>query len=64
MLRALFFTLIFSAGLLPGLAAANTPPIADAGADQTILRGEIAILNGTGSDPDGAPVVGYQWAVC
>ena len=59
MLRTLFFTLIFPAGLLPGLAAANTLSIADAGADRTILRGEIAIMNTTGS----APIGGCQWTV-
>ena len=42
-------------------AAANIPPVADAGADQTItLPVNSIILTGSGSDVDGT-IAGYQW---
>jgi len=41
--------------------AANVPPVADAGADQTITEGDTVTLNGSGSnDPDGT-IVSYEW---
>jgi hypothetical protein len=43
--------------------AANEPPLADAGLDQTVDRGATVLLDGTGSrDPDGE-IVSYQWTV-
>jgi len=40
---------------------ANQPPIANAGADQTVNENTAVTLNGTGSsDPDGS-IVSYQW---
>lgn len=42
----------------PGL---NIVPIADAGGDQTVKRGETVILDGSGStDPDGE-IIAYKW---
>ncbi|MCF7741091.1 MAG: choice-of-anchor D domain-containing protein [Candidatus Marinimicrobia bacterium] len=42
----------------------NTPPIADAGGDQTADVGESLNLDGTGSyDPDGSPIVDYNWTL-
>lgn len=39
----------------------NTPPTANAGADQSItLPTSIATLTGSGNDPDGA-IIGYSW---
>ena len=35
------------------LASVNRAPIADAGIDQTVSRGQTVYLNGSGSDPDG-----------
>ena len=40
--------------------ALNRPPLADAGADQTMDEGEIVIVNGSGSDPDG-DLLSYRW---
>ncbi len=43
-------------------ANANVPPVANAGADITIVKGGTAQFNGTGSyDPNGS-IVSYQWS--
>ena len=43
--------------------SANHPPTADAGRDQSALRGALVALDGTQShDPDGAPLT-FQWTV-
>ena len=40
----------------------NTPPVADAGADQTVALGDTVFLDGTGSsDADGDPIL-YGWS--
>ena len=40
--------------------AANLPPVASAGANQSVASGAAVTLNGSGSDPDGS-VAGYAW---
>jgi hypothetical protein len=41
----------------------NHPPVANAGADQTVTAGELAILDGSASyDPDGGNIT-YQWTL-
>lgn len=40
----------------------NTPPTADAGADQEVTLGETAQLNGTGTDADGDALT-YAWSI-
>ena len=41
-------------------AAANLPPVASAGTNQSVASGAAVTLNGSGSDADGT-VVGYAW---
>ena len=38
----------------------NSPPTADAGADQTVSEGDLVTMSGTASDPDGDSLT-YQW---
>src|SRR5262245_28872839 len=41
----------------------NHPPVANAGADQTVIRGSTVTLNGSGSsDPDGHPLK-FAWTL-
>lgn len=41
----------------------NDPPEADAGPDQTVIKGETVVLDGSVSaDPEG-PIVGYFWSI-
>ena len=50
--------------LLPATAMAqNQPPVADAGEDQQIFLGDVAVLNGTAVDGDGDPIIGWEWNV-
>ncbi|MEB8330800.1 hypothetical protein OO009_15715, partial [Flavobacteriaceae bacterium KMM 6897] len=45
-----------------GSGSTTGPPVADAGADQTItLPTNSATFNGTGTDPDGGAISSYQW---
>jgi hypothetical protein len=48
---------------VPAVAAANHPPIADAGDDQTALVNELLELEGSATDPDGDPIVDWLWSV-
>ncbi len=41
----------------------NCPPVADAGDDQTVFVGQAATLEGTATDPDRDPIVGWMWAI-
>ena len=43
--------------------AQNSPPVADAGPLQTIFLGDSVTLHGTATDPDGDPIIGWQWEV-
>lgn len=54
----LFFMLSFS-----GFAIAQEPPVADAGADQTILLDTTTLLEGSATDPNGDPIVKWLWTV-
>ncbi len=46
--------------VFPALALAqNTPPVADAGPDQTISVNETPRLEGSASDPDGNDIAFY-----
>jgi hypothetical protein len=45
------------------VAAANQPPVADAGDDQTALVNELLELEGSATDPDGDPIVAWLWSV-
>ena len=50
--------------LLPAVALAhNTPPVADAGEDQTIFVGEATLLQGSAFDADGNPILTWSWTV-
>ena len=44
------------------ITSVNDPPIADAGADQTVAEGATVTLNGSGNDPDGDDnALTYTW---
>ena len=48
----------------PGENAANLPPVANAGTDQTVQVGDVAILDGTESyDPDENYPLSYAWQI-
>jgi PKD repeat protein len=58
-LVAVFFVLV-----VPVMALAqNNPPVADAGEDQTIFVNDSVTLQGSATDPDGHPIVGWEWEV-
>ncbi len=40
----------------------NHPPVADAGADQYVDEGDTVYLSGSGSDPNGDPIVEWRWS--
>ncbi len=42
---------------------ANSPPFANAGPDQTVYLGDTVYLHGSGTDPDGDPIVGWDWVM-
>lgn len=45
------------------LAQVNHPPVADAGPDQSLYLGDIAILHATATDPDGDAIVAWEWSM-
>jgi hypothetical protein len=50
--------------LFPSTALAqNQSPVADAGPDQTGFLNESVTQQGSASDPDGHPIVGWEWEV-
>ncbi len=50
--------------VFPALALAqNTPPVVDAGPDQTMFPGEAVALQGSATDPDGNDIASYLWTV-
>jgi PKD repeat protein len=50
--------------VIPALAAAqNSPPIADAGPDQSVFVDAVAVLQGSATDPDNDTIVGWLWSV-
>jgi hypothetical protein len=44
-----------------GSGTANQSPVASAGANQSVAQGATVTLNGSGTDPEGAPIT-YDWA--
>lgn len=40
----------------------NDPPVADAGEDQYVDEGDTVHLSGAGDDPNGDPIVEWQWS--
>ena len=44
----------------PDLQPINSPPLAHAGADQTVLPGSTVVIGGSGSDPDGDSLT-FSW---
>ena len=62
------FDLAVSDGLLTHVdsvtltVAANQPPVADAGADQTVIVGNAVTLEGSGTDPNPGTTLTYAWA--
>jgi hypothetical protein len=44
-----------------GSGTANQSPVANAGANQSVAQGATVTLNGSGTDPEGAPI-SYDWA--
>lgn len=50
--------------LIPSVAwSQNTPPIANAGAPQTIFLGTSTVLQGSATDPDGDAIVSWFWSI-
>lgn len=56
-------TMLFCLSCTPLVQAQNSPPIVDAGPDQTIYVGEYTLLPGSGWDPDGNFIVKWLWTV-
>jgi PKD repeat protein len=49
---------------VPGIALAqNSAPVANAGPDQYLFLGEAVTLQGSATDPDGDPIMAWQWEV-
>ena len=60
-MRGLLISILVFA--VQSLALANEPPEANAGPDQNIFTGDIAILQGSATDPDGDFIVAWSWSV-
>ncbi|MGA9403367.1 PKD domain-containing protein, partial [Haladaptatus sp.] len=55
--------LLLTTVFFPTIAAANEPPLADAGLDQHVARGSTVLLDASGShDPDGR-IERYEWSI-
>ncbi len=57
----LLTTVISLLTLLSAPVWANSPPVANAGADQNVYLGQPAFLSGSATDPDGDPIVVWDW---
>ncbi len=56
--------IVLSCLLAPGIAMGqNSPPVVDAGADQSIFTNTYTLLQGTATDPDGQPISGWLWEI-
>ena len=49
--------------LSASLAYSNNPPVADAGPDIHMYLGEATLLDGSAWDPDGDPIVWWEWTI-
>ena len=62
-----FWTLAVLAAVLviaPATSAlANQPPVADAGEDQSVFVYDTTFLDGSATDPDGDPIVSWNWII-
>jgi PKD repeat protein len=47
----------------PGVALANTPPVADAGPDVEMYLDDDVMLEGSATDADGDPITLWEWTV-
>jgi hypothetical protein len=56
----IFLFLLLSLSILSLAHAQNSPPIADAGPNQTAWINEAVPLYGSATDPDNNPIVGWQ----
>jgi len=54
---------VFLMGAAGTALAQNSPPVTEAGENQTIYFGDVAALHGTATDPDGDPIVAWKWEV-
>jgi len=61
--RLLLPSLILFVVLSASLAYANNPPVADAGPDIHMYLGEATLLDGSAWDPDGDPIVWWEWTI-
>lgn len=58
---ALAVSVLLSAGVQA--IPTNSPPIVEAGPNETIYLGDVARLHGAATDPDGDPIVDWDWDV-